>query len=458
MKYFPLNQFQIIIEEAIKSKLIDKSKIDKIKKFFKEISKLDSKKIEKIEREDYIKDIFSKEEFLGLYCFYLNKFDKTIRELFTSISYVNLDEIKIDIDDLIEKNQRIIKIVEKNSLFFLKSNKNYLVISFPLDEVLYSQLREEIGSYKPVIGYPYDVFKICQEIIARIGEKFYESLNFFTSKEIIDLLSISKPKIVEDVSKEERNNDQLVIEIHVDKIDRKVNVTTKKDKVSQVIKKKKFLIIGSPATNDYSTVKAFLDGGVKIIKLHLNMTHPVSKEKIYSYEKEKEKILKLVIDYTDVLWGLVPGNLLANRQEFEEIEYSELEAFFDFIDLFYHSFTPHYLNCNLDKMVAIDKVLEKEQLEIFNKFKIFGIEASIVSKENYGLPLTLEDLINYKSLIEKTDIPVFIPTQKKILPSDIPTIYSIGAKGLVLGQISTSFDVEQIKKTVDKFMEYSLKL
>jgi len=458
MKYFPLSQFQIIIEEAIKSKLIDKSKISEIREFFKEISKLDSKKIEKIEREDYIKDIFSKEEFLELYCFYLNKFDKTIRELFTSISYVNLDEIKIDIDDLIEKNQRIRKIVEKNYLFFLKSNNNYLVMSFPFDKVLYSQLRNEIGPYKPVIGYPYDVFKICDKIIARIGEKIYENVSFFTSKEIVDLLSISKQRIVEGIKKEESESDKLVMEIHVGEIDRKVNIGTKKDKVSQVIKKKKFLIIGSPSTNDYSTVKAFLDGGINIIKLHLNMIHPVSKEKIYSYEKEKEKILKLVIDYPYVLWGLVPGNLLTNRQEFEEIDYSELEVFFDFIDLFYHSFTPHYLNCNLDKMVAIDRVLEKEQLEIFNKFKIFGIEASIVGKENYGLPLTLEDLLNYKSLVEKTDIPVFIPTQKKILPSDLPTLYSIGAKGLVLGQISTSFDVEQIKKTVDKFMEYSLKL
>lgn len=251
------------------------------------------------------------------------------------------------------------------------------------------------------------------------------------------------------------------IDIDVEILQKKTDISvfsSNKPKISDLIRKRKFLIIGSPATNDYEVVKAFIDGGIDIVKLHLNMVHPVSKKKIGSFDEQKDKILSLVNEYPNILWGLVAGNILTNPKDFEEIDFLELSAYFDFIDLFYSSYTLHYLSMKIDKMVAIDRLLSESELRFLGKYKFFSIEAAIVPKNFYGLPLTLEDIINYRTLIELTDIPVFIPTQKLIKPSDIDFLYSIGAKGIVLGQVATSFNIETIKKTVNTFMKKINKL
>ncbi|MCX7759120.1 MAG: hypothetical protein N2169_05895, partial [bacterium] len=364
------------------------------------------------------------------------------------------------IEELVDINQKIKKIIEKNYAFILKVNDiNYLVISFPLEKVLYSEIKNIIGPYKLVLGYPYDVFKICSRIIEEIGRKVFNSTEFITQKDIMELLQYRKTKKTEQQDLTEERNLDLKIDIRIGE-GKEYSLLTdnKKNRISYFMKKKKFLIIASPATNDYEVVSAFVDSGVEMIKLHLNITHPVSNKKIGSYEKEKDNILRLVIDYPKVIWGIVPGNILTDRDSFEEIEYSQLEAFFDFIDLFYYSYTPHYLSSSLNKMVAVDRVLSREELEELNRYKFFGIEASVVDKNFYGLPLTLKDITDYRRLIGNTDIPVFIPTQKRILPSDVSILYSIGAKGIVLGQISTSFNIDSIKKITTQFLECSYKI
>ncbi|MCS7244323.1 MAG: hypothetical protein RMJ36_06290 [Candidatus Calescibacterium sp.] len=460
MNYFPLSMFQDVVEFAISNKLISNKKIAGIKAFFNQLSKLSQKNIREVENNDYIQDMFSKEEFLQIYALYLTKNDINIKELFVEIPYINLDEVNFPIEESVEINEKIRKIIEKNYTFVFKVNDiNYLVISFPLERVLYSEIRNIVGPYKLVVGYPYDVFKICDRIVEEIGKKIFDSAEFITQQDIIELLEYRKAKKSEQRDPVEEQSLDLKIDIRIDgEKERSVLIDNKKDKISHLIKKKKFLIIASPATNDYEVVSSFVDAGVEIVKLHLNITHPVSKKKIGSYEREKENILKLVIDYPNVVWGIVPGNILTDRDSFEEIEYSQLEAFFDFIDLFYYSYTPHYLNSSLNKMVAVDRVLSKEELQELNRYKFFGIEASVVDKDFYGFPLTLKDITDYRRLIENTDIPVFIPTQKRIIPSDVSMLYSIGAKGIVLGQISTSFNIDSIKKITTQFLEYSYKI
>lgn len=463
MNHFPLQEFQKIIEFAIKNKLIKKNKINKIKDFFKELSKIPVKKLKEIEENDYIKDVISKEEFLQIYSVYINQNDPIIKELFIEIPYIDLEEIfdKIDIKDFLQINQKIKKLVEKNGVIVLPIKGSiYLVTAFPQEKIIYSEVRNLVGSYKLVLGYPYDVFKLSQKILDEIGKKVLESINFITSKDIFELISLNKSKEIAEI---DINKEPIIeipdIKINIDKIKETINVSgQKKANLHEILKKKNFYIIASPSTNDPKYIKAFISEGIQAIKLHFNITHPVSNQRMGSFDQEKEKIVSLIIDYPSVIWGIVPGNLVTDKDIFEEIEFSKLEAFFDFIDLFYHSYTPHYLGASLEKMVAIDKVLSSQELDILNKYKFFGIEASIIPKENYGLPLTLQDLMQYKKLIESTDIPVFIPTQKKLKPSDVFTLYEIGAKGIVLGQISTTFDLDTIKRTVNQFLEYVAKI
>lgn len=455
MSKFPLSFCQEIIQFAISTKIINKKQISKVKEFFKQISSYSKEVIDQIETQDYLKDMFSKEQFLEIYSLYLSQNDRHIKELFVDVPYIDLDEININIEELAEVNEKIKKIVQKSYAFVIKTKgKNYLVISLPLDRATYNDIRNTTGPYKLVVGYPYDVFEICNKIIEKIGEKFLESTSSIIQNDIIRLVNFEKPLIDTPIKSQISLTD---IKINLpDLNERKLANTSisRKDRLQNLMKKK-FVIIGSPSTNDPEVVKAFIEEGIEAIKLHLNMTHPVSHKKMGSYENEKQKILSLVVQYPSVVWGIVPGNLLTDKESFQEIDYSELEAFFDFIDLFYHSYTSHYLLSGLEKIVAIDKVITKEELDVFSKYKFLAIEASIVDKSFYGFPLTLKDITDYRRLIENTDIPVFIPTQKKIIPSDIKILYSIGARGIVLGQISTSFEIDKIRKTVSEFLEYS---
>ncbi len=107
MSSFPINFFQSIIQWGLSTKFIDKQKIKKIKKFFSNLIQLNQEKIKELEKEDYISEFFSKEEFLSLYCLYLNK--------------------------------HLIKMIQKTNSFFVLdlNSKKYLVISLPLDRFTY---------------------------------------------------------------------------------------------------------------------------------------------------------------------------------------------------------------------------------------------------------------------------------------------------------------------------------
>jgi len=461
MNYFPLNIFEKIIEFSIKNELIDNKNIKKIKNFFKKLQGLSIKNIQQLEKEDYIKGLFTKEEFLQLYCLYLNYNDKIIKDLFVEVNFTNVENLDKEeiITKIIDSNTKISKIVEKYSCFiFPQTNQEEvkkLIISIPLDRYIYNEITKLIGNYKLLVSYPFDVFKICNKIIEKIEQEKYESILSFVNKE-----KEAFPKIGE-VTKDEIKEVKLNINLEnlsLGNLQKQDHWESKKQKIDNLLKKKKFFIIGSPATNDKETIESFIEGGIQAIKLHLNLTHPVSKQKIGSFEEEKDKILDILIQYPNIIWGLVPGNLITNYQDFEEVEQTELESFFDFVDLFYHSYTPYYLNLNISKMVAIDKILEKEHLQSFIRYKFFGLELAIIDKQNYGLPLTLEDIINYENIAKKTDIPVFVATQKKLKPQDIISLYNVGVKGLVLGQVVTSFQIDKIKKTVYDFLDVASKL
>ncbi|MGB9638005.1 MAG: hypothetical protein ACPL1F_01730 [bacterium] len=159
----------------------------------------------------------------------------------------------------------------------------------------------------------------------------------------------------------------------------------------------------------------------------------------------------------NITFGLVPGDI---KENIEEINYFELESYIDFIDIFINSFTTYYLNIpkNVERVVAINRVLNKEELEILDRLKISAIEASIIDKSQYGLPLTLDDILNYSKLANNSSIPVLIPTQKHIKPKDVKILYEIGAKGLVLGGISLSLDYKELKKNLYEFINEISKL
>lgn len=439
------------LEFIIKNNLLKKEEKKIVNNFLSKVNQ----GLEKIDEESVLK-LFLKERFLELYTLFVAN-NKTIKYLFKELNYIDLDELNLDenINKLIGYNKNLNPYqAKKLNIFIIKKNSDFshLVSAYILDKLAYLDIKEKIGEYKLLISYPPKVKELVEKIFYNID---YSGISVFLDK----LEKESKKSILDDIQET-----SLINPIKNIKLDLKVgsydiiNISISENKkLSYKLKKNKFSIILSPFNSDPKLLDILIKSNINIIKFHINITHPVNNYKFKSWEEEKENITNILLENPNITVGLVPGHI---KEEIEEINHIELNSYVDFIDIFIDSFTTYYLTIpkNIEKVVAINRILNKEELEILDFLKISAIEASIIDKSQYGLKLTLEDILNYSKLANNSPIPILIPTQKLIEPKDIKILYEIGAKGIVLGGISLTTDYENLQKKLYEFINEINKL
>jgi len=208
-----------------------------------------------------------------------------------------------------------------------------------------------------------------------------------------------------------------------------------------------FKLLVSVPVNQPEFAKAAQEEGADGIKIHLNMVHPASKTNFGSWQEEKENLAK-ILDAVNIPVGIVPGAEMPPSPE----EMLEIAGFgFDFIDMFLH-FMPAYLLGlpGPSKMAAVNEV-NPVQLREIKKLKIEAVETSIVPRELYHTPLTAKDLINYQIIAQETDLPILVPTQKKILPREVKFLKNAMANGIVIGAVVTGIELKSFAWAVKNF-------
>jgi hypothetical protein len=444
------NYYYSFLEFIIKNNLLQKEEKKVVNNFLKKVNQ----SLEKINEESVLK-LFSKERFLELYTDFVAN-DKTIKSLFKEVKYIDLDELNLDenINKLVEYNKVLNPYqAKKLNIFIIKkdSDFSYIVSAYILDKSVYLDIKEKIGEYKLLISYPLKVKELIQKIFYNIE---YSGIAVFLDK----LEKESKKSVLDDIQETREINQVKNIKLDLKVGNYDIIPTLENKKLSYKLKKNKFSIILSPFNSDPKLLNILIKNNINIIKFHINITHPVSNYKFKSWEEEKENIINILLEnHPNITVGLVPGHI---KEELEEINHIELNTYVDFIDIFIDSFTTYYLGIpkSIEKVVAINRVLDKEELEILDFLKISAIEASIIDKSQYGFKLTLEDILNYSKLVNNSPIPILIPTQKLIEPKDIKILYEIGAKGIVLGGISLTTDYENLQKKLYEFINEVNKL
>jgi hypothetical protein len=443
------NYYYSFLEFIIKNNLLQKEEKKIVNNFLKKVNQ----GLEKINEESVLK-LFSKEKFLELYTIFVAN-DKTIKSLFKEVNYIDLNELNLDenINKLVEYNKILNPYqAKKLNIFIIKkdSDFSYIVSAYILDKSAYLDIKEKIGEYKLLISYPLKVKELIQKIFYNIE---YSQISVFLDK----LEKESKKSVLDDIQETREINQVKNIKLDLKVGSYDIIPTLENKKLSYKLKKNKFSIILSPFNSDPKLLNILIKNNINIIKFHINITHPVSNYNFKSWEEEKENIMNILLENPNITVGLVPGHI---KEELEEINHIELDTYVDFIDIFIDSFTTYYLGIpkGIEKVVAINRVLNKEELEILDFLKISAIEASIVDKSQYGLKLTLEDILNYSKLANNSPIPILIPTQKLIEPKDIRILYEIGAKGIVLGGISLTTDYENLQKKLYEFINEVNKL
>jgi len=226
--------------------------------------------------------------------------------------------------------------------------------------------------------------------------------------------------------------------------------------LNHVIKKNGMGLIVSIPENSAEMARAAFEAGADAIKVHANVEHKASGNIFPSVEEQRELFTEIIKIADGRPVGLVPGDD-AEKITGEEIKIAE-ELGFEFLSVYAHHAPIDILKeSNLTTVIAFNDDYDLDQLINLESLDIDAVEASLVSKDQYFKPLTYDNLLNYNKLRNNTELPIVVPTQKKIKPSEIKYIKEIGIDFIMIGAVVTGKSVEGVKKTTSEFKKEIIK-
>jgi hypothetical protein len=212
-----------------------------------------------------------------------------------------------------------------------------------------------------------------------------------------------------------------------------------------------FTLLVSLPRNEVALAEAALRGGARGLKVHLNVHHAASGTQFGAFEEERDvltQIAQLAKTY-DASVGVVPGGApFADENEFAQLA----KIGVDYFDAYTADAPVWTLSQNhLDKMLAAHHGASMAFLQSLEKLGMQLCEASILPHEQYGQPLRVFDVALYGEICRALKTPVIVPTQKKILPSEISVLRDAGVKALLIGAVVTGDQADSIKKATTEF-------
>lgn len=211
-----------------------------------------------------------------------------------------------------------------------------------------------------------------------------------------------------------------------------------------------FFIGVSLPENDVGLALAAERGGANAIKVHLNVEHRASGVTFGSWEDEKER-LRAIMRSVSLPVGVMPG---ANAACIATDAPHLYEEGFAFLDAYVEHIPAALLvNPPAPLMPSLGPRATPRDAEALTSFNPLCIEASIVDPAAYGDPLTLQDLIIYRELVAATHVPIVVPSQKRLVPADVPALIQAGCRGVLLGAVVFERTAESIEETVRRFRD-----
>lgn len=213
----------------------------------------------------------------------------------------------------------------------------------------------------------------------------------------------------------------------------------------------KFTLLVSLPRNDLSLAQAAFRGGAQGLKVHINVEHHASGTHFGSLDEERENITAIIAAArtAGASVGIVPGGSpFASPDDFAQLAAMGVD-YFDAYPADAPAWTlkqPH-----LDVMMAAyhgGTLLEMQTLE---QVGMRLCEASIMPHDAYGKDLTALDIVAYTALCASLASPVIVPSQKRLVPQDIPALLASGARGVLIGAVVTGRDAESIEAATRAF-------
>lgn len=212
-----------------------------------------------------------------------------------------------------------------------------------------------------------------------------------------------------------------------------------------------FTLLVSLPRNEVALAQAALRGGARGLKVHLNVHHAASGTQFGTFARERDVLAQIaeLAKSHGACVGVVPGGVpFASEEEFAELA----EIGIDYFDAYAADAPAWALTQNhLDKMLAAHHGAPVEFVRSLQSLGMQMCEASILPHEQYGQPLRVLDVAAYQQLCQALQTPVIVPTQKKILPSEVGALRDAGVNALLIGAVVTGDQADSIEKATEEF-------
>lgn len=224
--------------------------------------------------------------------------------------------------------------------------------------------------------------------------------------------------------------------------------------MAQLFETKNMVLIASLPRNDPALARAAAAGGAHALKVHLNVSHAASGTHFGSWDQERAAITEIlgIARAAGALVGIMPGTDQACATVPELRELAALGVCF--MDIYEsHLPGPAFLTVpGLDPMLAAGPGFTDALLDTLNADpRVALLEASVMPHEQYGQPLTPDDLDLYRNICRRFTRPVTVPTQNKIDPAQAADLRAAGVRGLMIGAIVAGKDPASFEQATAAF-------
>ena len=214
-----------------------------------------------------------------------------------------------------------------------------------------------------------------------------------------------------------------------------------------LLKKDRPALIMSLPCNDPALSRAAFEEGADVVKVHINVEHRASGTCFGRLAQERTSLEQMLAEAKGPM-GLVPGgSLQAAGLDIHEAA----QMGFAFFSTYIHHMPVLCPKLEPAWMAACDGSYELWEIEKLAQAGAQVLEASVMPGSEYGQPLSMRDLVRYSAIAARTDLPMVIPTQRFIRPSEVPALWNAGMKGLMIGAVVTGRTEESIRRAVADF-------
>lgn len=199
-------------------------------------------------------------------------------------------------------------------------------------------------------------------------------------------------------------------------------------KLLNLLKKNKMTLIVQLAENTPDAARAAEAGGAEALLIEKS--------------EKQEEILKAV---------KIPIGLdLSQEVKLTEKELKACEKF-DFIDFHFEVLPIIAKQVKTGRVLALNENYTLDKLLGVESVGAQAIDAAIVPLSQGMRELMVGDLQNYITIALSSNLPVIIPTQRSIKPSEVAIISDTGAKGLLLTREVLGENLKTLEKALKEY-------